>query len=409
MPRLALPAALLSLLILLALAAPPARGTLAAVSLPGVPAPAVDDDDATDADDAAGEAGEAGEADAPLDNTVETELIPGTNTGLTRDNTAVVGGVRLVGVNAENGRKLLFSLLLIGFALLLSAGLRWLTRLLPKDVRSERLGFWLRQAIRLATGIVLVIGLLSIWFDDPTRLATALGLVTAGLAFALQRVVTALAGYFVILRGDTFNVGDRIVLGGVRGDVIGLGFLQTTIKEMGQPPATQGAAPEMWVKSRQFTGRIVTVTNAKIFDEPVYNYTREFPYIFEEMSLPISYTADRKRAERILLDAATDHAVNPDQIDETSVLEMERRFAVKRDKLGPRVYYRLTDNWLELAVRFVVTDHGIRDIKDAMGRQIVDQLAAAGIDVASATYDIVGFPPIRIERDDRDRRDGPAA
>ena len=129
--------------------------------------------------------------------------------------------------------------------------------------------------------------------------------MTAGLAFALQKVVTAVAGYFVILRGKTFNVGDRITMGGVRGDVIALGFIQTTIMEMGQPPAVEANTdPAMWVRSRQFTGRIVTVTNDKIFDEPVYNYTRDFPYIWEEMRLPIGYKADRARAERILLDAA---------------------------------------------------------------------------------------------------------
>jgi small-conductance mechanosensitive channel len=75
-------------------------------------------------------------------------------------------------------------------------------------------------------------------------------LVTAGLAFALQKAVTAVAGYFVILRGNTFNVGDRIVMGGVRGDVIGLSFTQTTIMEMGQPAAVQSADPAMWVQAR---------------------------------------------------------------------------------------------------------------------------------------------------------------
>lgn len=122
--------------------------------------------------------------------------------------------------------------------------------------------------------------MVSIWFDDPTRLATALGLVTAGLAFALQKVVTAVADYFVIMRGNTFNVGDRIVMGGVRGDVIALDFTQTTIMEMGQPPPVQGADPAMWVQSREYTGRVVTVTNARIFDEPVFNCTRDFPYLW---------------------------------------------------------------------------------------------------------------------------------
>jgi small-conductance mechanosensitive channel len=79
--------------------------------------------------------------------------------------------------------------------------------------RAEKYRFWTRPAIQVFTALVLVVGLASAWFDDPTRLATALGLVTAGLAFALQRVVTAIAGYVVILRGQTFSVGDRIVMG----------------------------------------------------------------------------------------------------------------------------------------------------------------------------------------------------
>ena len=52
------------------------------------------------------------------------------------------------------------------------------------------------------------------------------------------------------------------------------------------------ADPAMWVKARQYTGRIVTVSNAKVFDEPVFNYTLEFPYLWEEMTIPIPYKAD---------------------------------------------------------------------------------------------------------------------
>lgn len=61
------------------------------------------------------------------------------------------------------------------------------------------------------------------------------------------------------------------MMGGVRGDVIALDLVQTTIMEMGQPPGEQGDAPSMWVRARQYTGRIVIITNDKIFDEPVYN------------------------------------------------------------------------------------------------------------------------------------------
>ena len=92
--------------------------------------------------------------------------------------------------------------------------------LILRSHRIERIRFRVRQAIRLTTAALMIIGLVSIWFDDPTRLATALGLVTAGMAFAFQKVLTAVVGYFVILRGKIFNVGDRIVMGSVRGDVI---------------------------------------------------------------------------------------------------------------------------------------------------------------------------------------------
>lgn len=307
-------------------------------------------------------------------------------------------GVDWVGVNADNGRKLLLSIAFVPTVLIVSRVLRAVFGLLinREDTASLQTRFWIRQGISLLAAIVVLLGLLSIWFSDPTRLATAFGLVSAGLAFALQQVVTSIAGYFVILRGSTFTVGDRISMGGVRGDVLRLGFIQTTIMEMGQPPSVQGAEPAMWVRSRQFTGRIVTVSNSKLFAEPVFNYTRDFPYIWEEMALPITYQADRGRAEEILLEAAKRHAIDPDTIASETKRHLQERFGVEPIDIVPRVFYRLTDNWLELSVRFFLGTHHVRDAKDAMSRDIIGEFDKAGIGIASATYDIVGFPPVEI-------------
>ena len=310
-------------------------------------------------------------------------------------------GIRFVGLTAENGHKLLLTFAYLAVVFAIAAGLRWVAAAAMGGDRLKRGRFWTRQAIGLGTTVVLLLGLMSIWFDDPTRLTTAVGLVTAGLAFALQKVVTSLAGYFVILRGRTFTVGDRITMGGVRGDVIALGFIQTTIMEMGQPPAVQGADPAVWVRSRQFTGRIVTVSNAKVFDEPVYNYTQEFPFIFEEMVLPVTYTADRGKAEQILLDAARTHMVDIRTLSDEATRRLNDKYGVMSADFEPRVYWRLTDNWLELTVRFITADHGTRDVKDAMSRDVLAALDAAGIGIASATYDIVGLPPITVRRERR--------
>jgi small-conductance mechanosensitive channel len=307
-------------------------------------------------------------------------------------------GVKLVGVNGENGRKFLFSLFFIALVWFLAWVLGKAAGALLRK-RSQQAAFWTTQGIHLFSATALVIGMCSIWFSDPARLATAFGLVTAGLAFALQRVITAFAAYIVILRGKTFNIGDRIVMGGVRGDVIELGFIQTTLMEMGEPPSVQNADPAMWVRSRQYTGRIVTLTNDKIFDTPVYNYTREFPYIWEEMLIPVAYAADVKRAEEIMTAAATSVTLQFDELGESALAELERRYFVQRSELKPRVFMRLTDNWVELSVRFLVAEHGVREVKDKLSREILKGLNQAGIGVASGTYEIVGMPTISVKLD----------
>jgi small-conductance mechanosensitive channel len=311
------------------------------------------------------------------------------------NSSAELFGVKLIGVNAETGAKLLISIVFIVVVILLS---RLAQRLVNRSQvpGGELSGFWVRQAIRLAAAVVLGLGVMSVWFDQPARLATAFGLMGAGIAFALQRVITAFAGYFIILRGDVFNVGDRITMGGVRGDVIGLTFMQTKIMEMGQPPSVQNADPAVWVKSRQYTGRIVSVNNTQIFDEPVYNYTRDFPYIWEEMMLPIPFHADRERAESILLEAARHHTLQAAELGAESLAELRRRFAAAAAEVEPRVYWRLTDNWLELSVRFLCTDHGVRDVKDAMSREILSELDAAGIEIASASFVINKLPTLSV-------------
>lgn len=307
--------------------------------------------------------------------------------------------VRLIGLNAEGAAKLLMTLAVIGaltlIRLLLSLVIAAMTRHTPRD----RWAFWTRQALSLGAFVIFVIVVLSIWFDDPARLASAIGLAGAGLAIAAQRAVTAFAGYLVIMRGRTFTVGDRIKIGGVHGDVIALGFLQTRILEMGQPPDVNAQdEPGMWVRARQFTGRIVTVTNDKLFDEPVFNFTREFPFIWEEVHVPIPYRADRAAAERILLEAA--RAVTSEVRDDSDRARdrLQRVYGVNLEPHEPRVFCRITDNWIDLAVRFVVPEHGIRETKDAFTRRVLADFDQAGIEVASTTIEVSRVPGITLQQ-----------
>lgn len=315
------------------------------------------------------------------------------------DRAVEILGVRMVGLNSQTGRKLLLTLAAGVAVWVLGHLLRALLRLILRGREDLRATFWTRQAVHLASTILFLLIAVSIWFSDPARLSTAFGLLSAGLAFALQRVITAIAGYFVILRGKLFNVGDRIVIGGVRGDVLSLGYIRTTVMEMGQAPEEQGDDPSMWVRARQYTGRIVTVTNDKVFNEPVYNYTMGFPYLWEEIHIPVPYGADRAVAEEVIVEAARRHAAPRSELKEDDIRELQRRYSLGPADLEPRVFYRLTDNWLEMTVRFVVREHGIRDVKDLISREILAGLEKAGIGIASTTIGIVGMPQLRVKEE----------
>lgn len=310
--------------------------------------------------------------------------------------TVQIAGVKLLGINADDGRKLLLTL--IFFAVLYALGrlLRFIAHRAGGGDR-QTTAFWTRQGISLSMFVLGVLGFLSIWFNNPARLATVIGLAAAGLAFALQKVVTSFAGYFVILRGKTFNVGDRISMGSVRGDVIALNFIQTVIMEMGEPPSVQEQDPGMWVQSRQYSGRIVTISNAQIFEMPVYNYSRDFPYIWEEMHIPISYKDDRRRAEQIMLEAVRRHTSDIINMAHPEMERLHRIYFIAEPDLEPRVFLRITDNWVELTVRFLCANRDIRGLKDSISREILSGFEASKIGIASSTYDIVGFPPLRWE------------
>jgi hypothetical protein len=84
-------------------------------------------------------------------------------------------GIRLVGLNGENASKLLLSAALVAALLLATVVLRSLLRLVPGEERAARVRFWSRQAVSLLVAAAGVVGIASIWFDNPRSLSAALG------------------------------------------------------------------------------------------------------------------------------------------------------------------------------------------------------------------------------------------
>jgi len=154
----------------------------------------------------------------------------------------------------------------------------------------------------------------------------------------------------------------------------------------------------MWIKARQFTGRIVTVTNDKIFETAVYNYSRDFPFIWEEMNIPLKYDVDRVLAENIITKVVQKYTEEPLKKASPLLENIAIKYGIQGDDILPKVYYRLTSDWLELTVRFIIDVHGIRDTKDQICRDLLDKFDEHNIEIASTTFEIVGLPTLAFDK-----------
>ncbi len=234
-----------------------------------------------------------------------------------------------------------------------------------------------------------------IWAEFGRRLGFVVGAASAGVAFALQNVLGSFAAWLGILAGRVFRVGDRVMMGGVKGDVIDLAPLRTTIMEIGSPGASEGS--DVWVRASQYTGRIVTVSNKAFFDEPIYNYSKDFDYVWEEIAIPVSYKTDWEKGRDVLMEEV--EAATRDFRDQSAeaLAEMARRYLMGRGEVEPRVFVKLTDNWVELSARFVLPTRSARQVKSTISENILKGFSRENITIASATSEIVGFPPLQVE------------
>jgi len=284
--------------------------------------------------------------------------------------------------------RLVTSAVVIGAAVVLYMALSLLLKWRIKDPLNRYHG---RKITRYILGIITIIVVGLVWRAFAGRIGLVLGLLAAGLAFALQEVIGAIAGWLNIMTGGIYRVGDRIEIGGVRGDVIDVTLLRTKLMEIGSPQGEEST----WVRGRQPTGRIVALSNKKTFTEPVYNFSAVFEFIWEEMQIPISHRSDWREAERIIREEA--EAVSRSQGARDAIRAMVQRYPVPLPEIEPRVFVRATDNWMELSARFIVPVRTARSVKDGMVRRIRDRLDEAGIEIASETLEatVRGSEPVR--------------
>lgn len=261
--------------------------------------------------------------------------------------------------------------------------------LLTRRASDDYARHYVRRAVHFLTLLVALIVLGFVWNVFSSRAGLGFGFFAAGLAFALQEVIGAIAGWFNILLGGIYRIGDRIEIAGVRGDVIDITPLRTKLLETGvsePPPTGVPASTDYWVHGRQPTGRLVAVSNKATFDEPVFNYSAMWEFVWQEVAFPVAHDDDWRLAQRIIDEEAREISATEEARE--AMREMQRRYPVPHSELEPRVYARATDNYMELSARFVVPVRTSRTAVNDLTERIRDRLDEVGIPIASATMDL---------------------
>src|SRR6266852_2208203 len=143
--------------------------------------------------------------------------------------------------------------------------------------------FTLRRILLLVAGLLIAVIVVSVVFVNWYGALTALGIGSIIVGLAVQTPMKSFIAWIYILVRRPFRVGDRIKIGDATGDVIDVGYLDTTLWEFGGHYIT-GDHP---------SGRLIKFPNEKVLDELIYNYSWPlFPYIWNEVKFHVAYNAD---------------------------------------------------------------------------------------------------------------------
>ena len=235
--------------------------------------------------------------------------------------------------------------LLYTFLIIILLGLtRWLLMrfIHRRYAENTRMLYNLRKTVEYASVIIGILLVGRLWLEGIGTLVTYLGLLSAGIAIALQDLIVALAGWMFIVWRRPFVVGDRIEIDEHAGDVIDIRLFSFSMLEIGRR-----------IKAEQSTGRIIHIPNGKIFTEVLTNMHQGFPFIWNEIPVMVSFESDWEKAKAILVNIINDLA--PDVSEAVRKARRSgQRFVISYSNLSPTVYTSVADSGVVLTLRYMV-------------------------------------------------------
>jgi small-conductance mechanosensitive channel len=278
--------------------------------------------------------------------------------------------------------KYLFLVVLV----LLMIGL--LRRLLRRKLPDTEIRYKSQKAVEVLGYFLIIIMSVSYFTGNIKDFALAIGLLTAGITITLQELILSIAGSFYIYFVKVYKPGDRIEINGIKGDVIDIDSIYTTMMEIGE-----------WVSSDNYSGRIIKLSNAFVFRGPVYNYSSNFPFVWDELNIPVRYGSDTEKAKQIFIEVANEVLFDYVRESVEKWNDVVNRYYIENAQVEPTIAITMTDNWINFNLRYIVDYRKRRSthhiLNDLIGKRVKETEGA--VTIASATIEVVRIPDLRVD------------
>ncbi|GAB5537916.1 MAG: mechanosensitive ion channel [Salibacteraceae bacterium] len=271
-----------------------------------------------------------------------------------------------------------FALILIGIVIVWIVN-RYLNRALASRITSNENRYRARKATNFLAYMAIILVVLFTFSDKLGNIGLTIGVASAGIAFALQEVIVSIAGWISIMINGNISVGQRVKIGDIKGDIIDIGVLTTTIMEMGD-----------WVDGDLYNGRIVTIANSFVFKQEIHNYSGEYPFLWDEIKIPIRTESDYELArtifQEVLEEVCGDYAAKSKERWQG----LAKKYRVETAQVEPMVSLAFDENWITFTLRYIVDFKRRRGTKTEIYTRALQRLkeTKGAVEIANSTLEV---------------------
>ncbi|WP_027421364.1 mechanosensitive ion channel family protein [Crocinitomix catalasitica] len=247
--------------------------------------------------------------------------------------------------------------------LLVYVVLFFVKKAIAKHVEDPNFTYRTKKVSNIFAYVFILIIILFVFSDKLGNIGVTVGLASAGIAFALSEVITSFAGWLSIMVTKQVKVGQRVKIGDLKGDIIDIQVLKTTIMEIGD-----------WVNGDLYNGRITTLSNSFVFKEPIQNYSADYPFLWDEIEVPLRTNSDFKLAKELFKNITNEVCGEFAEKSSQVWQEMHGKYKIENAQVEPMITMRFDENWITFTIRFIVDYTKRRSTKDILYTRLLEEI-----------------------------------